>query len=360
VNKDVKRPLEGMTVEWLARVCDKPLNLLCMMARDTEALYKPTRRQKKSGGRGYREIDAPKPEYKSILRKTAKVLSSNIKHHPAAHGGVPGRSSFTSARPHCGAKFVVTRDIKDCYPSITTRKLRSALVNIGASPEFAAWLSSIMTVHGRLPQGGPLSSLAVNLYFLRMDDHFYCKARESKGHYGRLTDDFVMSTNSRAKATAFANELDQAVANRHLVINARKRKQKGFLAGDQLKDIHSLITNSRRGLRPKQEHIEKALGLAEYYARRARCANPEDLPYLANLRGRAYGMMYYCKQADFGPASHLKRVLCAADRNVLRMLQRKGLYPHKNKWWVVVSKGQNEPIRLRSFWDKQKQRKSCA
>jgi len=207
-----------------------------------------------------------------------------------------------------------------------------------------------MTVHGRIPQGGPLSSLAVNLYFLRMDDHFYRRARTCRSNYGRLTDDFIMSSDNRGTALAFGAELDHAISRRHLTINEKKRQTKGFLAGDQRKDIHSLIVNSRRGLSPKQDHVTKALGLAEYYSRRSRNADPEDIPYLAHLRERAYGMMYYCRQADFSPASHLKRMLSCADRKVLRMLQMKGLYPHKNKWWVAVKKGRNEPRRLACLW----------
>jgi hypothetical protein len=128
----------------------------------------------------------------------------------------------------------------------------------------------------------------------------------------------------------------------------------------RVKEIHSLIVNSRRGLRPRRPHINKALGLAEYYARRARQAEPQELPYLAALRARAYGMMYYCRQADFSPARHLRRMLAHADQKVLRMLRARGLYPHKNKWWVVVRKGRNEPERLVSLWNKQQRLQSCA
>lgn len=204
-----------------------------------------------------------------------------------------------------------------------------------------------------------MSSLAVNLFFLRMDDHFYRKARNSKSRYGRLTDDFVMSGDCRDTALAFGAELDHAISNRNLRINEKKREEKGFLDGHQLKDLHSLIVNSRRGIRPKDAHIKKALGLAQHYARRAKLAKPEELPYLADLRQRSYGMMYYCRQADFSPATHLKRVLSHADRKVLRMLHLKGLYPHKNKWWVVC-KSRNEPQRLVALWEKQQRVTYCA
>ena len=339
-----------MNVEWLASECKAPVDLLWMLARDTAVMYKPTRQQKKKGGAGSREIDPPKKKYKRLLKKIAKVLSSNIKHHPAAHGGVPGRSSFTSARPHCGAKFIVMRDIKDCYPSITPEKLFDAFIKLGASSEFAKFLSRIMTVHGRLPQGGPTSSLALNLFFVRMDDHFYRKAKNRNGNYRRLADDLVISVNSCEKALALENELDNGIRQRNLKINERKRRKKGFLAGDRLKEIHSLIVNSRRGLKPKKEHIKKGLELTRRYARCCRCAKPTDLPFLADLRQRAYGMMYYFRQAEFSPTRHIRRILEHADQKVLRMLLRKGLQPYKNKWWIV-HKTRNEPLRLLSLWE---------
>jgi len=319
-----------------------------MLAKDTTVMYKETRHQLKPGG-GYRIIDPPKKEYKHILKRITKVLTFNIKHHPAAHGGVPGRSSFTSARLHCGAKFVITRDIKDCYPSITPEKLFNAFIKLGASPDFAKFLSSIMTVHGRIPQGGPLSSLALNLYMMRMDDHLFKKARSKGGHYGRLADDFVISVDKRKKAIGLGNELDHAIRHRNLQINEKKLCQKGLMAGDRVKEIHSLIVNSRRGLKPKREHISKGIELATRYARRCRCSTPRDLPFLANLRQRVTGMMYYLRQADFTPAQHMRRMVEYADKKVLKMLLPKNLHPYKNKWWLTNSK--NEPERLLKLWE---------
>lgn len=341
-----------MSVSWLAEECKVTEDFLWILAKDSKLMYQPTRKQMKKGGNGYREIDPPKQQYKKILKKITKVISSNIKHHPAAHGGVPGRSSFTSAKQHCGAKFIVTRDIKDCYPSISTVKLFKSFRLLGASTTFAKFLSSIVTVHRRIPQGGPPSSLALNLFFLRMDDHFYRSSKSQHSHYSRLADDFVVSTNSRKKGITLETELDHGIKHRNLRISERKRVKKGFLAGDQLKELHSLVANSRRGLKPKSEHIKKGLDLAERYARCCRCAKPDDLTFLAHFRQQVTGMMYYFRQADFSPARHIRKILEHADKKVLRMLQKKGLQPYKNKWWLVHT-SKNEPRRLLQLWESQ-------
>jgi hypothetical protein len=349
--KIIKKSLGGLSIECLAEKMKVQKDFLWLLARDTTVMYKPTRKQKKSGGFGYRDIDAPKKQYKPLLRKMAKILSACIPPHPAAHGGVLGRSSFTSARRHCGAKFITTRDIKACYPSLTQDKLFRAFLSLGASVAFAKFLSAVMTVHGRVPQGGHLSSLAVNLYFARMDEHFTMNSIQQHGAFTRLTDDFVVSAPNRQIAIKFGNEIDQAVFNKGLEINEKKREKRGLLSGDSIKEIHSLVVNSRRGVRPKRDHLKKALGLATYYARFARSARPEDVPYLADLRSRVAGMMYYFRQAEFSPANHIRRMLYNADTNVLRMLVSKGLYPHKNKWWVV-HKTRNEPLRLLRLWQR--------
>lgn len=349
MSMNVKKTLKGLSVTWLSGKAQIPESLLWRLSRDSSEMYNPSRKQPKSSGTGYRIIDPPKKEYKRLLKRINKTLSRHIKHHPAAHGGVPGRSSFTSASPHCGKKFTATRDIKDCYPSVATHKLCNAFRKLGASPCFADFLSGIMTVYNRIPQGGPLSSLALNLFMMQMDNHFYQKARVRGGKFGRLSDDFVFSSNNRNVAMQFEKEIDHAIRQRGLDVNSKKAEKKGFLAGDKIKVIHSLVVNNKRGLKPKDEHIQKGIFLAQQYARCCKCATPKDLLYLADLRARTAGMMYYMRQAKFSPANHIRKVIENADDKVSRMLQSKGLQPCKNKWWLQHQK-QNEPKRLMGLW----------
>jgi hypothetical protein len=174
--------------------------------------------------------------------------------------------------------------------------------------------------------------------------------RAKSGHYGRLTDDFVISVNSREKAVDLEKELDYRIRQKNLQINEKKRREKGLLAGDKLKDIHSLIINSKCGLRPKEKHIKDGLELAIHYARCCRCATPFDLPFLSDLRQRTTGMMYYLRQADFSPARHIRRMVERADEKVNNMLLKNGLQPYKNKWWLAHST-RNEPFRLLNLWE---------
>ena len=122
-----------------------------------------------------------------------------------------------------------------------------------------------------------------------------------------------------------------------------------MLGGDKIKEIHSLIVNSRRGLRPKDEHIQKALCFLENYCRRCRCATPADLESLAYLRRVVCGWMYYMRQAPRSPARQMRRQMKFADARVNSMLKKNSIQASKNKWWVMRNK-RNEPRRLTVQW----------
>jgi len=338
--------LQGLSVDWLAVEIGTPADFLWTMSRDSEQMYKPSREQKMKGGK-IRIIDPPRRQYRRLLRRINRVLAEAVGVHEAWHGGVKGRSSFTSARKHLGKPFLVTRDIRECFPSIGPEDLFRAFRRVGADSRFAAFLSGIMTVRGRIPQGGPLSNLAVNLFFLRQDGHLLNVARSKGAAYSRLTDDFVVSTRSRVDASVMAAEIDHQIEGRGLTISGKKRYQKGLILGNRRKEIHSLVVNSRRGVRLKQAHVQEALTVTERYARRCACATPSDLVQLATLRQRASGWVYYMRQADQSPARHLASMLSAADSKVLTMLREKGLCPHKGKWWI-----EGEATRLAAAWVK--------
>lgn len=340
------QPLHGLSVDWLAEACGTPGDLLWALARDSGQMYKPPREQKKWSG-GVRVIDPPVARYKRLLRRMNRVLSEAVGVHEAWHGGVKRRSSFTSARKHLGKPFLVTRDVRECFSSIGPKDLFRAFTRVGADAAFATFLSGIMTVRGRIPQGGPLSNLAVNLFFLRQDGHLLNVAKARGAGYSRLTDDFVVSTKSRADAVAIGREIDQQIEGRGLRISGRKRFEKGLLPGHRRKEIHSLIVNSRRGVRLKRPHVQEAMAITEKYARRCACATPSDIRLLAALRERVSGWIYYMRQADESPARHIARMQSLADSKVLSMLRAKGLCPHKGKWWT-----RSEAARLPAAWEK--------
>ena len=134
-----------------------PIKRLFQIARNIESYYCDRRQQETKPGkwRGHRRA---KQRLKFRLKALHELLQAFGFYHPAAHGGVRGRSCFTAAREHLGKKAVSTRDIKDCYPSVTKEQFRQKLLALGFRSDTAFALAGFLTCRDRIPQGAPTSN----------------------------------------------------------------------------------------------------------------------------------------------------------------------------------------------------------
>ncbi|MGD8451333.1 MAG: reverse transcriptase family protein [Phycisphaerae bacterium] len=313
-----------------------------------DAAFLPTRQKRVCGK--IREIDAPKPQTKSILRKLHRFLVRAVPPHPCAHGGAKSRSCFTSARRHLGRRYVVTRDVRDCYPSISQLELKKRLLGMGFGSDVALLLSFLCTVRGRMAQGSPVSSDALNLFLYDADRALSAACGRNGSRYSRTYDDMVISVQSPSLAEWPGDAMRRQIEGHGLSINARKLRMNGFAAQHREQRVHNLRVNNRRGVKIVAEQTAKALALAEAYLRGAKVVSADSLEGLARKRAQVAGWMYYTRQADFGPARHIKRLLEAGDRHVMRALASRGLSARRGKWWIT-SKKRNEPRRLAQAWD---------
>src|SRR4051794_15482660 len=112
---------------------------------------------------------------KRMFKRLHAWFQANRLAHPAAHGGVRKRSCFTSARLHL-ARHTWTRDVADCFPSVSEELFRAELLALGFSAETAHILTRLCIVRGGIPQGSPISNDALNLYLWRVDQAMasYC------------------------------------------------------------------------------------------------------------------------------------------------------------------------------------------
>jgi hypothetical protein len=80
-------------------------------------------------------------------------------------GAVSQRSIKDHATKHFGAKTVVKMDIKDYYPSITSKHIYSVWSRtLHCSPPIASLLTKLTTYNWHLPQGAPTSPALANLF----------------------------------------------------------------------------------------------------------------------------------------------------------------------------------------------------
>jgi hypothetical protein len=302
-----------------------------------------------------RTIDRLKKHLKPPFKRIGAFLDANFPTHPAAHGGVKGRSAVTSARLHLGARFIVTRDVRKCFDSITRPMVLDALRGLSFRPDTAKLLSWLFAFPDRLPTGSPLSPRALNLFFKSLDQNVASQSGRKHWKYGRLYDDLLLSGRRTAEAPLCGSLLEQEIERSGLAVSEKKKAKLGLQTSAKVQYVHGLIVNSRRGVRISSKQAQTASALADAYVHGARRVAPLSLAPLAARRLQLHGWICTFRQAEFSPWEHLNRQLETGDRLVNARLRAAGLVPRRGKWWVV-SYGPNrttihdEPRRLKNAW----------
>jgi hypothetical protein len=164
---------------------------------------------KRDGGR--RLISSPKPDLKAAQTWIARNITEHLPIHGAAHGFVPGRSTASNASVHSGATVVFKFDIRDFYPSVTTKRVKGLLRKAGYGEQCATLMALLCTEFPReemilrgkryyvatgargLPQGAPTSPSITNALCMRLDSRLAGLARSLELRYSRYADDLTFS-----------------------------------------------------------------------------------------------------------------------------------------------------------------------
>jgi RNA-directed DNA polymerase len=164
---------------------------------------------KKSGGT--RKLSAPHRSLASAQRWILDRIVGMLPSEPEAHGFLPGRSILTNASPHAGRAVVVNLDLKDFFPSVGFRRVRSVFRRAGYSPAVATILALLCTESPRravvydgttyhvataprgLPQGASTSPGLSNLVARRFDRRLAGLAKKLGATYTRYADDITFS-----------------------------------------------------------------------------------------------------------------------------------------------------------------------
>lgn len=342
-----------LTVVQLAEALGVTEGHLWSLVRDPDQMFKPSRTIIRNGKK--REIDPPKPGSKPKLRSLHRFLQRAFKPHPAVHGGVRGRSCFTSARKHLGRSFLVTRDLKNAYPSISTEMLQRKLKKRGFRSDVAWVLSRLFTLHSRVPQGSPLSGDALNFFMYETDRAISAVCGHIGAHHSRNSDDTVVSVNSRSLVEIPGRIIEEQVLKEGLLVNQKKRREMGLQPEGKEKRVHNLVVNSPLGVRICQKQAQKAADLALSFVRGAKAVSPDSLQAMAIKRRSLHGWLNHFRQAEFSPVKHVGKLVEAGDRHISRKLARLGLVFHRKKWWLLIG-ARDEANRLARLWKLRLQR----
>jgi RNA-directed DNA polymerase len=177
-------------LEYLLQVDRRSLRNL---AGKAPRFYEPFDVAKKAGG-GLRHIDNPIGLLKEVQRKIYRKLLRDLDLPANMVGGVTGRSVRQNALCHVGHQTLVKVDLRNHFGRITNRQVFEALRReLGLSTEIASIITRLTTVHSRLPQGAPTSTMLANLVMLPAHRAISSFAERHSLSYTLFVDDLTIS-----------------------------------------------------------------------------------------------------------------------------------------------------------------------
>ena len=143
-----------------------------------------------------RWIDHPVDPLKAIQSRIQERLLSRLVLPEHLLGGVHGKSILDNAQLHLGARYLVSIDIKNFFPSITPDQVHNVFRRtLNCSPAVSYLLTGLTTYRGRFPQGAPTSPLLANLVLGTFDREIRAACQENGIRYSTWVDDLAFSGN---------------------------------------------------------------------------------------------------------------------------------------------------------------------
>ncbi len=236
---DARRETNGLPELKDAQALAKALDLTIPQLRwlafhrdvDTGSHYQYWTIPKRDGGQ--RLISAPKPTLKKAQRWILRQIAERLPVHGAAHGFLPGRSIFSNAAVHAGARQIIKLDIRNFYPTVTWRRVKGLFRKGGYGEQVATVLALLCTEAPRelleldgkpyhvasgpraLPQGAPTSPALSNTVCLRLDCRLAGLTQKLGFRYTRYADDLSFSWHEDAPPP-----LGRLLRGVHLILKA--------------------------------------------------------------------------------------------------------------------------------------------
>ena len=175
----------------LAALLGRQASYLASAVNCPEAHYRSFTIPKRSGGR--REIRAPFPALLECQQWINREILSSACVHAWVHGFRRRRSILSNSRPHLGQLCLLKVDLKDFFPSISTRRVIAVFTRLCYPPNVAFYLARLCTCDDQLPQGAATSPTLSNLVAGKLDARLAGVCKAFGLHYTRYADDLAIS-----------------------------------------------------------------------------------------------------------------------------------------------------------------------
>lgn len=215
---------------------------------------------KKSGGK--RKISAPKKRLKTLQTWVLENILNKLDTGNCAHGFVKDRSIVSNAQVHTGKDIIINIDLKDFFPSIKFKRVKSFFQFYGYSEQIATIFALICTqadtklvtmdgvdYHVQqgerfLPQGSPASPAISNMIAYKMDRRINGLAMKYGFTYSRYADDLTFSCakDNEKSIAALLRFVDEIVKTEgfeihpdktHIMRKSRQQKVTGIIVNEK-------------------------------------------------------------------------------------------------------------------------------
>lgn len=190
----------------------------------------------KSNGKK-RWISAPEEVLKDVQKSILHRALYKLKPHPCCVGFTPHHGIKLGADKHLGAESLLNVDIRDFFDSVPKHYVKDVLKKILCLKEGAKFtpprkeddlerlLFSLVTLHGRLPQGAPTSPYISNLAFYNLDVKLNKMAQEHELTYTRYADDLSFSSRDKSlDMLPFIRKIDSILSAHSYRLNGKKSR----------------------------------------------------------------------------------------------------------------------------------------
>ena len=192
----LKKPIGS--IDSLSKALSKDKKRLISLADEADSFYYLHEKREKPDGT-FREIYAAKSELKVLQKSIHERLFSNVDFPYYLQGGIKDiiipRSHIKAVKFHKNAKLLVSMDISNFFPSLTSEVVFDIWKRFFNFPApVAQLLTKLTTFNGTLPQGASTSQDLANLAFWDRESDVVDKLQRNGFKYTRYVDDVTVSS----------------------------------------------------------------------------------------------------------------------------------------------------------------------
>lgn len=184
--------------------------------------YKTYSIPKKTGSK--RIICQPSKNLKGLQSWILVNILNKAQVSSSCKGFVKGSSIIDNAKPHIGANTVLTIDLKDFFPTVTSKQVFNIFKTLGYNNLISTLFTNICTYKGILPQGSPCSPILANLSAWNLDLRIQGYVGKHGISYTRYADDLSFSGLNPSKVVKIIPMIKTIINDENFVINNKKTR----------------------------------------------------------------------------------------------------------------------------------------